>query len=64
MSTLSGEILLRVLVLSATCALLFLLPFLLLWAGIKKKSRWRIVALATWWTTGFFQRESLRLLRR
>ena len=41
------EILLRVLVLVATCTLLFLLPFLLLWAGIKKKNRWRIVVGAT-----------------
>ena len=42
------EILLRVLALGVICSLLFLLPFLLLWAGIKKKNRWCIVVGATW----------------
>ena len=48
MNTLACETILRVLVLGAACTLLFLLPILLLWAGMKKSSRWCIVAGAIW----------------
>ena len=48
MNVLTGEILLRVLVLVAICSLLFMLPFLLVGAGIRKKNRWFIVAGAAW----------------
>jgi len=47
-STLADEMLLRVLVLGAAFVILFILPILLLWAGMKRKVRWCIAVGTTW----------------